>query len=47
MEYMEEKTPTGRVTTPTDFWHAQVWESTSVSNLFEFVFGDPVDQGLW
>jgi hypothetical protein len=39
LEYMEEKVLTGRVMTPTDFRHAQVWESARISDPFEFIFG--------
>jgi hypothetical protein len=46
LEYMDDKALAGRSTTPTDFWHAQVSESASVGDTFEFIFGDQVDNGI-
>jgi hypothetical protein len=40
LKYLEEKAVTGRLAMPTELWHAQAWESASISDPFEFFFGD-------
>jgi hypothetical protein len=42
LEYMEEKALTRRAKASIDFWHAQVRESASFSDPFDFIFGDQI-----
>jgi hypothetical protein len=45
LDCTKEKAVTEPVTRLSDFWHTQVWESASVSDPSEFIFGDQADKG--